>query len=633
MVIKILLVKDISSCHKCGKNGHFAKDYEEEVSSDENDVIELKALMALADEERVSIGKESAKNGKWIKISMKKGSEGALGLIHWFERTESVFSRSNCTQDCKVKFATGTLTEKALSWWNSFAQPIGIEEAYKITWIEFKKLLIKKYCPQTEVQKMEDEFYHLTVKRNDLKTYVGHVTKNFINKGPATGSNLLPVTVTCHACREKGHYANQCRKTTNNIAHGRTYMPRDRNVHQDPNVVTDLPGLPPIYQVEFHIDLIPWATPVTYAPYRLAPSEMQELSDPLQELAYRVQGNLIDGKSISSEMRPYGSTMLSTREEKVISSPNHHTSNIEDAFSSNFPDYILASSDYAPASLGKTYSSSSNNSFGLVPIVIMPPSPMLSPMFNPQEFFLPKELLPLKKCGHDRLSSSTPTLPQEFKIGESSRKTSLERHEEQIEEILNHLSELSLDRIENMEDNIEGLGKEFPLDKLVPPKRTSTSAAPAMTQVAIKQLVADSITTALKAQDANMANADNTNRNPKPREAYVARKCSYKEFMSWQPFNFKGFRRSCWTHPLKLCEAPILALPEGNDDFVVYCDASHQGLGAVLMQREKKELNMRQRRWLELLADYDCEICYHPGKENVVADALSRKERIKPLRV
>ncbi|GKB72872.1 hypothetical protein Tco_0934284 [Tanacetum coccineum] len=62
-----------------------------------------------------------------------KGSEGAVGLIRWFERTESVFSRSNCTEDCKVKFATGTLTEEALSWWNSFAQPIRIEEAYKIT--------------------------------------------------------------------------------------------------------------------------------------------------------------------------------------------------------------------------------------------------------------------------------------------------------------------------------------------------------------------------------------------------------------------------------------------------------------------------------------------------------------------
>ncbi|GJW83422.1 putative reverse transcriptase domain-containing protein [Tanacetum coccineum] len=140
----------------------------------------------------------------------------------------------------------------------------------------------------------------------------------------------------------------------------------------------------------------------------------------------------------------------------------------------------------------------------------------------------------------------------------------------------------------------------------------------------------------------------------------------------------------------KLCSAPILALPEGSENFVVYCDASHKGLGAVLMQREKfiayasrqlkvheknytthdlelgavvfalkmwrhylygikcvvftdhkslqhildqKLLNMRQRRWLELLSDYDCEIQYHPRKANVVADALSRKERSKPLRV
>ncbi|GJT52642.1 putative reverse transcriptase domain-containing protein [Tanacetum coccineum] len=133
----------------------------------------------------------------------------------------------------------------------------------------------------------------------------------------------------------------------------------------------------------------------------------------------------------------------------------------------------------------------------------------------------------------------------------------------------------------------------------------------------------------------------------------------------------------------KLCSTPILALPQGAENFIVYCDASHKGLGAVLMQNEKviayasrqlkiheknytthdlelgavvfalkiwrhylygtkctvftdhkslqhildqKELNMRQRRWLELLSDYDCEIRYHPGKANVVADALSRKE-------
>ncbi|GKD06060.1 putative reverse transcriptase domain-containing protein [Tanacetum coccineum] len=87
-----------------------------------------------------------------------------------------------------------------------------------------------------------------------------------------------------------------------------------------------------------------------------------------------------------------------------------------------------------------------------------------------------------------------------------------------------------------------------------------------------------------------------------------------------------------------LCDAPVLSLPDGVKDFIVYCDASNQGLGCLLMQRDKhifdqKDLNMRQRRWIELFSDYECEIRYHPGKANVVADALSRKERVKPRRV
>ncbi|GJR54460.1 reverse transcriptase domain-containing protein [Tanacetum coccineum] len=82
-----------------------------------------------------------------------------------------IFSRSNCTEDCKVKFSTGTLTEDALSWWNSYAKPIGIEQADKIAWTELKRLLTNKYCPRTEVRKMEDKFYNLVVKGNDLKTY------------------------------------------------------------------------------------------------------------------------------------------------------------------------------------------------------------------------------------------------------------------------------------------------------------------------------------------------------------------------------------------------------------------------------------------------------------------------------
>ncbi|GJX67696.1 reverse transcriptase domain-containing protein [Tanacetum coccineum] len=71
-----------------------------------------------------------------------------------------------------VIFATGTLTNDALSWWNSYAQPIGINQANQITWTELKRLLTNKYCPRIEVKKMEDEFYNLVVKGNDLKTYI-----------------------------------------------------------------------------------------------------------------------------------------------------------------------------------------------------------------------------------------------------------------------------------------------------------------------------------------------------------------------------------------------------------------------------------------------------------------------------
>ncbi|GJZ48551.1 reverse transcriptase domain-containing protein, partial [Tanacetum coccineum] len=105
------------------------------------------------------------------------GMERAVGLIHWFKQTESVFSCSNCIKDYKVKFAISTLTEDALSWWNSYVKRIRIEQADKIAWTELKRLLTNKYCPRTEVKKIEDEFYNLVVKGNDLKTYARRFQK------------------------------------------------------------------------------------------------------------------------------------------------------------------------------------------------------------------------------------------------------------------------------------------------------------------------------------------------------------------------------------------------------------------------------------------------------------------------
>ncbi|GJS01732.1 reverse transcriptase domain-containing protein [Tanacetum coccineum] len=336
---------------------------------------------------------------------------------------------------------------------------------------------------------------------------------------------------------------------------------------------------------------------------------------------------------------------------------------VEDAFSStNTPDYIPASPDYSPASPRNTsFDPSEDSSKDHSASLTISPSMMILNMKIMQaynatnnestystDFFLLEEIVPPQKRARFLSSSSTDSSapPHVFEIRESSHVTRLERHEEQIETILNHLDELPLERIEHMEDKIEGLGngrviiqRDFdqletelqearflkplypdiidminnqdtehmipptpPRDteppvrspislspsssvrssspvrsttpppdylfdesifaeldnslwiiprplksELVPkepnkmaPKRTPTSAAPAMSQAAIRKLVADSVFAALEAQAVTMANAENTNRNTGQRETHVARKCSYKEFMSFQPFNFKG---------------------------------------------------------------------------------------------
>nr|GEY94801.1 reverse transcriptase domain-containing protein [Tanacetum cinerariifolium] len=279
------------------------------------------------------------------------GMEGVVGLIRWFERTKSVFSQSNCAEENKVAFATGTLTNDALSWWNAYAQPIGIEQANRITWTKLKRLLTNKYCPRTEIKKMEDEFYNMSVKGNYLKTYVRRfqelailcpnmVPNNeklmevFISglprsiEGNVTASKPQTLEEAINIAQRDVPYITQdltqsgVESTTSfDVVIGMDWLSKyhakiicdEKVVHipiEDETLIIraqvmekksdekrlenipvvrefpdvfpeELPGLPPVRQVEFQIDLIPGAAPVAHAPYRLAPSEMQELSNQL----------------------------------------------------------------------------------------------------------------------------------------------------------------------------------------------------------------------------------------------------------------------------------------------------------------------------------------------------------------
>ncbi|GJR75405.1 reverse transcriptase domain-containing protein [Tanacetum coccineum] len=170
-------------------------------------------------------------------------------------------------------------------------------------------------------------------------------------------------------------------------------------------------------------------------------------------------------------------------------------SNVEDAFSSTTtPDYTPTSPDYFPASMGNSFPDPSDDlsKYLLASLAISPfhddPYMMVMQAYNATSNELP---FPLPQ---DPIAPPT-ILP---------------------------------------------LSLVLPLSPILAPKRTPTSAAPAMSQAAIRKLFADSVAAALEAQAATMVNTDNTTRNTGPRETPVARKCSYKEFMSCQPFNFIG---------------------------------------------------------------------------------------------
>ncbi|GJV28606.1 putative reverse transcriptase domain-containing protein [Tanacetum coccineum] len=262
---------------------------------------------------------------------------------------------SKCAENDKVKYATSTLLDKALSWLNSVAQPIGIENAYKIPWVELKKMMIKQYCPRSEVQKLEVELWNHMVKGVDITTYnlrfqelailcpamvptIDKLLKRQENArgyatvvaAPAGGRGYTGNLPLCNRC--KLHHTCpctiKCKKCQKNMDTSRINAPKtmaNKNMMElvgkfmswvirmrsrtqtwlldFPEVfLEDLLGLLPPRQVEFQIELVLGVAPVARAPYRLAPSEMQELSNQLQEL--------MDKGFIRPSSSPWGAPVL-----------------------------------------------------------------------------------------------------------------------------------------------------------------------------------------------------------------------------------------------------------------------------------------------------------------------------------
>ncbi|KAI3810118.1 hypothetical protein L1987_19727 [Smallanthus sonchifolius] len=99
------------------------------------------------------------------------GTEGAVGLMRWIEKMESVIDISECTADCMVKYSTFMLTDKALTWWNTQMKTLGRETAYQLSWEDLKNMMIEEYCPRNELQKIETEMWNLQMIGDDVEGY------------------------------------------------------------------------------------------------------------------------------------------------------------------------------------------------------------------------------------------------------------------------------------------------------------------------------------------------------------------------------------------------------------------------------------------------------------------------------
>ncbi|GJU06561.1 putative reverse transcriptase domain-containing protein [Tanacetum coccineum] len=442
----------------------------------------------------------------------------------------------------------------------------------------------------------------------------------------------------------------------------------------------DLSGLPPTRQVEFQIDLVPGAAPVARAPYRLAPSEMKELSEQLKELS--------DKGFIRPSSSPWGAPVLFVKKKdgsfrmcidyrelnKLTVKNRYPLPRIDDLF-----DQLQGSSVYSKIDLRSGYhqlrvreedipKTAFRTRYGHYEFQVMPFG-----LTNAPAVFMDL----MNRVCKPYLDKFVIVFIDDILIYSKNK----QEHEEHLKIILELLKKEELyakfSKCEFWIPKVQFLGHVIDSEGIhVDPAKIES----------IKDWASPKSPTEIR-QFLGLAGyyrrfIEGFSKIAKPMTKLTQKKVKF-EWGDKQEAAFQLLKQ-------KLCSAPILALPEGSEDFIAYCDASKKGLGAVLMQREKvisyasrqlkiheknytthdlelgavvfalkiwrhylygtkctvftdhkslqhildqKELNMRQRRWLELLSDYDCDIRYHPGKANVVADALSRKEREPPLRV
>ncbi|KAD3640786.1 hypothetical protein E3N88_30009 [Mikania micrantha] len=442
----------------------------------------------------------------------------------------------------------------------------------------------------------------------------------------------------------------------------------------------DLPGIPCDRDVEFKIDLIPEAKPIAKAPYRLAPSELKELMTQLQDL--------LDKGFIRPSISPWGAPILFVKKKdgsvrmcidyrelnKVTVKNRYPLPRIDDLF-----DQLQGASWFSKIDLRSGYHQLKVKEEDI-------PKTAFRTRYGHYEFLVmsfgltnaPAAFMDLmNRVCRPMLDRSVIVFIDDILIYSKNEGDHACHLREVLETLRKEKLYAKFSKCAFWLREVQFLGHVVCADGiLVDPSKVQAVMrwSPPKTPTEIRCFLGLAGYYRRFIQDF-------------ARIASPLTKLTRKDVkFVWGDDQEKAFNEL----KFKLTQAPVLTLPDGPDDFVVYSDASYLGLGCVLMQRGKviayasrqlkvhevnypthdlelaavvfalkiwrhylygvkctiytdhkslkylftqKELNMRQRRWIELLKDYDCEILYHPGKANVVADALSRKEEHEPIRV
>ncbi|GKB97344.1 putative reverse transcriptase domain-containing protein [Tanacetum coccineum] len=372
----------------------------------------------------------------------------------------------------------------------------------------------------------------------------------------------------------------------------------------------DLSGLPPIQEIEFQIELTPGATPVAKSPYRLAPSELEELSGQLKELQ--------DKGFIRPSSSPWGAPVLFVKKKdgsfrmcidyrelnKLTVKNSYPLPRIDDLF-----DQLQGSQFFSKIDLRSGYhqlrvheddipKTAFRTRYGHFEFTVMPFG-----LTNAPAVFMDL----MNRVCRPYLDKFVIVFIDNILIYSKTQ----EEHVEHLRLVLGLLKkeklyakfskcEFWLREVQFLGHVINGNGIHVDPSKIEAVKNWKAPRTPT------------EVRSFLGLAGYYRRFIENFSKIAKSL-TILTQKCKTFDWGEEQELTFQTLKD-------KLCNAPVLALPDGPEDFVVYCDASGIGLGCVLMQRE-------------LFSDYDCEIRYHPGKANMVADSLSRKERVKPKRV